>query len=708
MRYIMIILLLVCASYSVMAQEKVHTLQVGDTFASLTETYDTCREAIIYENDLALNGIYSKYYFLEVGTELIIPPKVACDNLPVEGYHTVTEGETAYSILVKYRYPHGFVSIMTSDDTEIPILMDTDLNVGDTLKVGNLWHYLSTTQELWVFEDVAEFFQSVHVLQAHDSLDQLAEQYRTCREAIIWENQLVLPRQSSVGYRVDAGDTLIIPPATACDLLPTGLYTVTLDEPMTQRQLMTRYQLYPSTYYLANEPQVGLLPIGTEQNIMDIQSMFLAPYDLIVETESVEATIHTVAVGDTFTMLEAQYNTCAEAILYANEILQRTSSLNPTFIIKAGTQITIPPASQCDEIPSDPLVYTLKQGDTLWDIAYLYNTTIDAIIETSIHSDESPLSLLEPSDLEKLNYDKFGVEYVFVIPNQSGYFDLRHNDRLLVYTDYDRIEYVSASISLSEASQCYGVDELELMQLNGLDSVPFTGGSLIIPDPQHDCILQPVYGALGTHACYDRPLEQIVELPQHVTRLMAPLDNTGDRYCYPRHFVYEVLFENEHVILHDRTSGTDLGKSGEPWTLSMDMINYCFRHDKDALRDVTWETYDASIVPPDDDITVFALPEHITCNREMFNDYYVYRVRNLDRLTHIAKAYGTHPDLIAQANNLSNPNLIYVGQYLLIPTPTFPHLLQLAGGFIGLILAVIGLRRVLRRRTQKVKRKSKS
>lgn len=45
-----------------------------------------------------------------------------------------------------------------------------------------------------------------------------------------------------------------------------------------------------------------------------------------------------------------------------------------------------------------------------------------------------------------------------------------------------------------------------------------------------------------------------------------------------------------------------------------------------------------------------------------------YTVRSGDTLSEIAQKYGTTVNEIASLNNISNPNIIYVGQYLLIPT----------------------------------------
>jgi lysozyme len=55
--------------------------------------------------------------------------------------------------------------------------------------------------------------------------------------------------------------------------------------------------------------------------------------------------------------------------------------------------------------------------------------------------------------------------------------------------------------------------------------------------------------------------------------------------------------------------------------------------------------------------------------------YTAYTVRSGDTLSSIAQRFGTTPQAILSANAIGNPNLVYVGQYLVIPrtkTTTVP------------------------------------
>lgn len=708
MRNIILALVALCLTYPTLAQDEIkHIIEAGDNWAKLEAQYDTCREAIIYHNDISLPGIYSRFYVMLSGTTLTIPPKAACEELPTGSInHIVVSGETPMDIYAKYRQnPNGRPFFVLGDNPQI-LFVDSTVNPGDEVSIPDIVPFYDNSAELVVVPENKKLEPIEHTLQVGDTFKTLATAYQTCREAIIWENQMTLPHAESIAYIFEAGDTLIMPPPTACNELPFGKYTIRIEERVTQRMLIHRYRQFEPAYYELNEPQEGLLPVGTQQTLHEAEYMYIGTTELQVvgDADHIEPLPHTAQHGDSFFGLSEQYNTCIEAILYANEF-KRTSRLDPTYKVKVNDTILIPPASACDTIPHDPVVVTIEEGDTMWGISYQYNTSINAIVEASIDSSESQIGTdAEAEFMKGMNHIEPGLK--LVIPDGSAQYHLKYGDRLFVYDDDDTVVQPSPNLSLNEVAMCYGVEAWEISEINGLQAVRYTGGSLIIPDPKHDCILQDLGYPNGVVACYPQPLEQVANI-NNATPLTPIQADVDDSYCYNKKDVYETLFQDQSVIFYD-SDGSRYTEGAETWGLYMSMINYCFRHDKDALRDITWDEYDTSILPPDDNIRVFALPEHITCNLEMFDDYYVYQVNTYDRLNNIARAYGTHPDLIAQANSMDNPNAIFVGQYLLIPTPTIFHVMQGLGVVFVMLVGGFGLRYLLRRRQPKVKRKPKS
>ncbi len=84
---------------------------------------------------------------------------------------------------------------------------------------------------------------------------------------------------------------------------------------------------------------------------------------------------YTIKSGDTLYKLAITYNTTVEAIMAINP------GINPNNL-QIGQQICIPgmtppPPTQC---PAGTFPYTIKAGDTLYNLAIRYNTTVEAII----------------------------------------------------------------------------------------------------------------------------------------------------------------------------------------------------------------------------------------------------------------------------------------------------------------------------------------
>ncbi|NLN15289.1 MAG: LysM peptidoglycan-binding domain-containing protein, partial [Tissierellia bacterium] len=83
---------------------------------------------------------------------------------------------------------------------------------------------------------------------------------------------------------------------------------------------------------------------------------------------------YTIKAGDTLWQLARTYNTTVDAILAINP------GINPNNL-QVGQKICIPkdskPPRRC---PAGSFEYTIKQGDTLWQLARTYNTTVEAIM----------------------------------------------------------------------------------------------------------------------------------------------------------------------------------------------------------------------------------------------------------------------------------------------------------------------------------------
>ena len=81
--------------------------------------------------------------------------------------------------------------------------------------------------------------------------------------------------------------------------------------------------------------------------------------------------VHRVRAGDTLSQIAARYGVTVRAIQDAN-------SLRGT-VIRTGQQLTIPPAVPAASTASRPIEHVVAPGDTLWDIARRYGSSVEAI-----------------------------------------------------------------------------------------------------------------------------------------------------------------------------------------------------------------------------------------------------------------------------------------------------------------------------------------
>ncbi|MDD3340835.1 MAG: LysM peptidoglycan-binding domain-containing protein [Bacilli bacterium] len=80
-------------------------------------------------------------------------------------------------------------------------------------------------------------------------------------------------------------------------------------------------------------------------------------------------TIHTVVAGDTLWDLARKYNTTVAEIKRLNNLTSDSLSIGQKLIVAGTPEVPI-------EEPSDNTIHTVVAGDTLWDLARKYNTTV--------------------------------------------------------------------------------------------------------------------------------------------------------------------------------------------------------------------------------------------------------------------------------------------------------------------------------------------
>ncbi len=95
---------------------------------------------------------------------------------------------------------------------------------------------------------------------------------------------------------------------------------------------------------------------------------------------------YTIKAGDTLYLLAIRYNTTVNAILAINP------GINPNNL-QIGQVICIPGSAPQPGCPTGSFAYTIKAGDTLFNLARQYNTTVNAIIAINPGVDPNNLQI---------------------------------------------------------------------------------------------------------------------------------------------------------------------------------------------------------------------------------------------------------------------------------------------------------------------------
>ena len=117
------------------------------------------------------------------------------------------------------------------------------------------------------------------------------------------------------------------------------------------------------------------IPLGKQQQ-------FLAAYDNMPSPKETSWVKHTIRRGETVSTIANKYGVSQYAVLAANNLSQRSK-------IYAGKQLIVPVPLDRDYTKSssktyasyeaDGSVYAVRAGDTMWDIARAFGTTVDAL-----------------------------------------------------------------------------------------------------------------------------------------------------------------------------------------------------------------------------------------------------------------------------------------------------------------------------------------
>ncbi len=240
----------------------------------------------------------------------------------------------------------------------------------------------------------------------------------------------------------------------------------------------------PKTYIVAEGDTLYDIALAFDLSVDDViafndlDGTVIQPGQLLqLEPPDVPAPqlVVTVVVGDTLWALAKEHGTSVEAIQAANGLTKNS-------LLRPGDSLTIP-GRYADVAPPapQPVVITVAPGDTLWEIARRYNTTVTALSAANGIPDTSLIrpgdALTIPGVLTSISTDKGGSVAPTVV--------------------------VEPGDSLWEIAQRYNTTVAVLMAENGLKSSTLAVGQELRIVPGSDLVRagpapSPTPGVAGT------------------------------------------------------------------------------------------------------------------------------------------------------------------------------------------------------------------
>ena len=189
-------------------------------------------------------------------------------------------------------------------------------------------------------------------VQAGDTLWELAERYDTTVEAILSTNGLT-------GTDLLPGAVLTLPGSAE-----TQTYTVRVGD--TLYDIAAAYSMTVDELLAINNIDGAIIRPG---QVLQIKAAATPPAPLVV----------TIAPGDSLWRLAKGYGTTVDALVAAN-------GLSDT-VVNPGQKLTIPgryaATTAADQGGTTPPTIQVTKGDTLWEIAERYNTTVPTLMSAN-------------------------------------------------------------------------------------------------------------------------------------------------------------------------------------------------------------------------------------------------------------------------------------------------------------------------------------
>ncbi len=250
-------------------------------------------------------------------------------NIPYNesGYYTVQKGDSLWSIAQKF-------NTTVTELKTLNKLNYNNLSIGQKLKIPSM----EVTPEL-------PSQGNTYIVQKGDTLYSIARKYGITVDELKSTNNLS-------SNTLTIGDVLIIPGLSVEE--PTS-YTVKKGDTL---------------YSIANKFGISVNELK-EYNNLTSNNLSIGQVLLLPGTaEETSSDTYIVKIGDTLYSIANKFNLTVDKLKELNNLINNTLSIGQTLKIRE---------SMSDVVTEDYDTYTVKPGDTLYNLAMRFNTTVDNI-----------------------------------------------------------------------------------------------------------------------------------------------------------------------------------------------------------------------------------------------------------------------------------------------------------------------------------------
>ena len=378
------------------------TLTNTERVARIKRPFGDVSNAIVISNHINAGG--------GEGAEIIYPIRsneTLARNILTEIGNAGQKTRTYYQKTLPNDPTRDYYYIMRDTDRLQTLIVEYAFldNINDLARLQNNWESYAEAAVKAVTEYMGYPYSKasinglVYTVVAGDSLWAIAKKFGTTVDNIKRINNLS-------SNNLSIGQKLVISGSQTPEPEPTPTSTHTVVAGDTLYSIARRYNTTVSELRRLNNLSSDILSIGQNLVITETNS-FGAPELPIV---------YIVKVGDTLWSIANSFDITVDTIKKANNLTSSNLSI--------GQELLISNESIIPSLPAENIIYTVKQGDTLWSLAQKYNTTVNEIKKVNNLSNNSlsiGQSLMIPDSSDNLNlYTVVAGDTLWNIANRFG------------------------------------------------------------------------------------------------------------------------------------------------------------------------------------------------------------------------------------------------------------------------------------------------